>query len=65
MERIRPQGHLPPARQLLCTIRRKVVEAKQRALSPGGGLSDRIVRWIPQPPSLSLSLLSLSVWIDL
>ena len=46
-------------------VRHIVVEAKQRPLSPGGGLPNRIARWIPQPSSLLLSLLSLSVWIDL
>ena len=46
-------------------VRHIVVEAKQRPLSPGGGLPDRIVRRIPQPSSLSFSLLSLSIRIDL
>ena len=46
-------------------VRHIVVEAKQRPLSPGHPFPDRIVRWIPQPSSLSLSLLSLLVQIDL
>ena len=49
-------------------VRHRVTEAKQRPLSPGHRLPDRIVRIvrrIPQPSSLSLSLLSLSIWIDL
>ena len=46
-------------------VRHIVVEAKQRPLSPGHRLPNRIVRQIPQPSSLSLSLLPLSVWIDL
>ena len=54
-----------PSKTTSCTVRRKVVEAKQRPLSSGHRLPDRIVRRIPQPSSLSLSLLSLSIWIDL
>ena len=46
-------------------VRHIVVEAKQRPTSLGHHLPDRIVRRIPQPSSLSLSLLSLSVRIDL
>ena len=46
-------------------IRYIVVEARQRPLPPGHHLPDRIVRRIPQPSSLSLSLLSFSIWIDL
>ena len=46
-------------------VRRIVVEAKQRPLSPGHRLPSRIVRRLPQPSSLSLSLLSLLVQIDL
>ena len=46
-------------------VRHIVVKAKQRPLSPGHHLPNRIVRQIPQPSSLSLSLLSLSVQIDL
>ena len=42
-----------------------VVEAKQRPLCPGHCLPDRIVRRIPQPSSLWLPLLSLSVQTDL
>ena len=46
-------------------VRRIVIEAKQRPTFPGHHLPDRIVRRIPQPSSLSLSLLSLLVRIDL
>ena len=46
-------------------VRHTVVEAKQRQLSPDHRLPDRLVRWIPQSSSLSLSFLSLSVRIDL
>ena len=46
-------------------IRHIVVKAKQRPLSPVHHLPNRIVRRIPQPSSLPLSLLSLLVQIDL
>ena len=47
-------------------VRHIMAEAKQRILSPGHHhLLNRLVRQIPQPSSLSLSLLSLSVRIDL
>ena len=46
-------------------VRHTVVEAKQRQLSPDHRLPDRLVRWIPQSSSLSLSFLFVSVWIDL
>ena len=38
-------------------VRHIVVEAKQRPLSPGHRLPSRLVRQIPQPSSLALSLL--------
>ena len=46
-------------------VRRIVVEAKQRPLSPGHRLPNRIIRHVPQLSSLSHSLLSLLFWIDL
>ena len=46
-------------------IRHIVIEAKQRQLSPVHHLRNRIVRQLLQPSSLSLSLLSLLVQIDL
>ena len=46
-------------------FRHIMAEAKQRPLSPGHCLPSRLVRQIPQPSSLLLSLLSLSVRIDL
>ena len=61
-------GHkgIQPQQDNFCArVRHIVVEAKQRALSPGHRLPSRIVRQIPQPSSLSLSLLSLLVQIDL
>lgn len=46
-------------------VRLTVVNAKQSPLSPGHRLPRRLGRQIPQPSSLSLSLLSLSVRIRL
>ena len=49
----------------MCRVRHIIVGAKQRPSFPGHRYPNRIIRHVPQPSSLSHSLISLLFWIDL